>query len=207
MKQKTPGLTLEPFDQDTFQRVWRRVMPDQDLSPIQPTVPAFSPDSPGTPETPTPPVSPCPPQTSPPACLCPDSESYAPCLEQLMEDTCALSRAYQNTARRCGGRTADCSAVSYPAWVRTTGGCARPIFSSPGSATPPPLRPFPCPEPLPGSCAVSFCWSSRGPPNCPTTPQALRAPPVCGSCSGSWSTPPGCGQGASAHCWSRCDAP
>lgn len=52
MKQKTPGLTLEPFDQDTFQRVWRRVMPDQDLSPIQPTVPAFSPDSPGTPETP-----------------------------------------------------------------------------------------------------------------------------------------------------------
>ena len=40
MKQKTPGLTLEPFDQDTFQRVWRRVMPDQDLSPIQPTVPA-----------------------------------------------------------------------------------------------------------------------------------------------------------------------
>ena len=91
MKQKTPGLTLEPFDQDTFQRVWRRVMPDQDLSPIQPTVPAFSP---------------CPPQTSPPACLCPDSESYAPCLEQLMEDTCALSRAYQNTARRCGGRTA-----------------------------------------------------------------------------------------------------
>ena len=36
MKQKTPGLTLEPFDQDTFQRVWRRVMPDQDLSPIQP---------------------------------------------------------------------------------------------------------------------------------------------------------------------------
>ena len=106
MKQKTPRLTLEPFDQDTFQRVWRRVMPDQDLSPIQPTVPAFSPDSPGTPETPTPPVSPCPPQTSPPACLCPDSESYAPCLEQLMEDTCALSRAYQNTARRCGGRTA-----------------------------------------------------------------------------------------------------
>ena len=106
MKQKTPGLTLEPFDQDTFQRVWRRVMPDQDLSPIQPTVPAFSPDSPGTPEPPMPPVSPCPPQTSPPACLCPDSESYAPCLEQLMEDTCALSRAYQNTARRCGGRTA-----------------------------------------------------------------------------------------------------
>lgn len=62
MKQKTPGLTLEPFDQDTFQRVWRRVMPDQDLSPIQPTVPAFSPDSPGTPEIPTPQSRPVPPR-------------------------------------------------------------------------------------------------------------------------------------------------
>ena len=42
MKQKTPGLSLEPFDQDTFQRVWRRVMPDQDLSPVQPAAPTFS---------------------------------------------------------------------------------------------------------------------------------------------------------------------
>ena len=55
MKQKTPGLTLEPFDQDTFQRVWRRVIPDQDLSPIQPTVPAFSPASPRPPGNPPPP--------------------------------------------------------------------------------------------------------------------------------------------------------
>lgn len=69
MKQKTPGLTLEPFDQDTFQRVWRRVMPDQDLSPIQPTVPAFSPDSPGTPGTPTPQSRPVPPRPPrPPVC-------------------------------------------------------------------------------------------------------------------------------------------
>jgi hypothetical protein len=106
MKQKTPGLSLEPFDQETFQRVWRRVMPDQDLSPVQPAAPTFSPESPETPETPTPPASPCPPQTSPPACLCPDSESYAPCLEQLMEETCVLSQTYQTAARRCGGRTA-----------------------------------------------------------------------------------------------------
>ena len=103
MTQKTPGLTLEPFDQDTFRRVWQRVMPDQDLSPVHPAAPTFSPEAPGTPETPAPPVSPCPPQTSPPACLCPDSEGYAPCLEELMEETCALSRTYQSAARRCGG--------------------------------------------------------------------------------------------------------
>lgn len=103
MEQKPTGLSLEPFDAATFQRVWRRVMPDQDLSPVLPAVPALSPDTPGTPE---PPASPCPPQTSPPACLCPDSEGYAPCLEELMEDTKGLSCAYQNAARRCGGRTA-----------------------------------------------------------------------------------------------------
>lgn len=101
MEQKPTGLSLEPFDGETFRRVWRRVMPDQDLSPVLPAVPALSPDSPSTPES-----SPCPPQTSPPACLCPGSESYAPCLEELMEDTKGLSCAYQNAARRCGGRTA-----------------------------------------------------------------------------------------------------
>ena len=98
MEQKPTGLSLEPFDGETFRRVWRRVMPDQDLSPV---LPALSPDSPSTPES-----SPCPPQTSPPACLCPGSEGYAPCLEELMEDTKGLSCAYQNAARRCGGRTA-----------------------------------------------------------------------------------------------------
>ena len=58
MKQKTPGLTLEPFDQDTFQRVWRRVMPDQDLSPIQPTAPAVRPPPPRHPRRPPPPALP-----------------------------------------------------------------------------------------------------------------------------------------------------
>ena len=101
MEQKPTGLSLEPFDGETFRRVWRRVMPDQDLSPVLPAIPALSPDSPSTPES-----SPCPPQTSPPACLCPRSEGYAPCLEELMEDTKGLSCAYQNAARRCGGRTA-----------------------------------------------------------------------------------------------------
>lgn len=103
MEQKPTGLSLEPFDGETFRRVWRRVMPDQDLSPVLPAVPALSPDTPGTPE---PPASPCSPQASPPACLCPGSEGYAPCLEELMEDTKGLSCAYQNAARRCGGRTA-----------------------------------------------------------------------------------------------------
>lgn len=101
MEQKSPGLSLEPFDPETFRRVWQRVMPDQELSPVLPAVPALSPDPPVAPAPPA-----CPPQTSPPACLCPDSEGYAPCLEELMEETKGLSCAYQNAARRCGGRTA-----------------------------------------------------------------------------------------------------
>lgn len=100
MDVKHDGLSLQPFDQETFQRVWRRVMPQQDLSPIQPAVPALSQDRPQAP------ASPCPTPTDPPACLCERSESYIPCLHQLMEDTQGLTCAYQHAARRCGGRTA-----------------------------------------------------------------------------------------------------
>ncbi len=126
MEQKTPGLSLEPFDPEIFQRVWRRVMPDQDLSPVLPAVPALSPD---TPNKPSPPVSPCPPQTSPPACLCPDSESYAPCLEELMEDTKGLSCAYQNAARRCGGRTARLLSSLLPSLGQECQAAVRGLFS------------------------------------------------------------------------------
>ena len=44
--QLDPKLSLQPFDPEVFQRVWNRVMPDQDRSPIamdapsQPAVPA-----------------------------------------------------------------------------------------------------------------------------------------------------------------------
>ena len=47
--QLDPKLSLQPFDPEVFQRVWNRVMPDQDRSPIamdapaQPAVPALSP--------------------------------------------------------------------------------------------------------------------------------------------------------------------
>ena len=55
--QLDPNLSLQPFDPEVFQRVWNRVMPDQDRSPIamdapaQPAVPALSPAPEQPPET------------------------------------------------------------------------------------------------------------------------------------------------------------
>ena len=62
--QLDPKLSLQPFDPEVFQRVWNRVMPDQDRSPIamdapaQPAVPALSPAPEQPPETPPQPPSP-----------------------------------------------------------------------------------------------------------------------------------------------------
>ena len=56
--QLDPKHSLQPFDPEVFQRVWNRVMPDQDHSPIamdapaQPAVPALSPAPEQPPETP-----------------------------------------------------------------------------------------------------------------------------------------------------------
>ena len=55
--QLDPKLSLQPFDPEVFQRVWNRVMPNQDRSPIamdapaQPAVPALSPAPEQPPET------------------------------------------------------------------------------------------------------------------------------------------------------------
>ena len=38
--QLDPKLSLQPFDPEVFQRVWNRVMPDQDRSPIAMDAPA-----------------------------------------------------------------------------------------------------------------------------------------------------------------------
>ena len=40
--QLDPKLSLRPFDPEVFQRVWNRVMPDQDRSPIAMDAPALS---------------------------------------------------------------------------------------------------------------------------------------------------------------------
>ena len=34
MEEQLPGLELPLPDQETFERVWKRVMPDQSLSPV-----------------------------------------------------------------------------------------------------------------------------------------------------------------------------
>ena len=52
-----PKLSLQPFDPDVFQRVWNRVMPDQEHSPIAvdaPTLPAVPTLSPAPEEAPEP---------------------------------------------------------------------------------------------------------------------------------------------------------
>lgn len=124
-----------------------------------------------------------------------------------MEDTCALSRAYQNTARRCGGRTARLLSSLLPSLGQDHRRLCAAYFLITGERYTPASQAVPLSGAAPWQLRSLFLLEQQRPPNCPTTPQALRATPVCGSCSGSWSTPPGCGQGASAHCWSRCDAP
>ena len=44
--QLDPKLSLQPFDPEVFQRVWNRVMPQQELSPIQPALPVRTAPSP-----------------------------------------------------------------------------------------------------------------------------------------------------------------
>ena len=84
-------LTLRPFDPETFQRVWNRVMPDQAGSPIAvnppDAVPALSPPDRG------------------PCCLG-EGSPYVQSLEDWMEETQSLLRAVQDLARRTRGRAA-----------------------------------------------------------------------------------------------------
>ena len=101
-----PQLSLQPFDTDVFQRVWKRVMPDQELSPIalrastaqasvQQAVPALSP----LPEAP--------PEAAPDApltCLGEESRPYAQTIQALMEQTQGLRRTVQRLSRRANAR-------------------------------------------------------------------------------------------------------
>ena len=84
-------LTLRPFDPETFQRVWNRVMPDQAGSPIAvnppDAVPALSPPDRG------------------PCCLG-EGSPYVQSLEDWMEETQSLLRAVRDLARRTRGRAA-----------------------------------------------------------------------------------------------------
>lgn len=87
--QPEPALTLHPFDPQTFQRVWRRVMPDQTHSPIELDVR---------------PPAPRPVQAAQGAsCLGEDSKQYAQALEALLEGNLQLLRGVRRLARRLYG--------------------------------------------------------------------------------------------------------
>lgn len=101
--QLDPKLSLQPFDPEVFQRVWNRVMPDQDRSPIamdapaQPAVPALSP----VPEQP--------PETAPQVpltCLGEGSRPYTQAIRDMMDQTRGFLRSLQALSRRSGSRTA-----------------------------------------------------------------------------------------------------
>lgn len=101
--QLDPKLSLQPFDPEVFQRVWNRVMPDQDRSPIamdapaHPAVPALSP----APEQP--------PETAPQvplACLGEGSRPYTQAIRDMMDQTRGFLRSLQALSRRSGSRAA-----------------------------------------------------------------------------------------------------
>ena len=101
--QLDPKLSLQPFDPEVFQRVWNRVMPDQDRSPIamdapaQPAVPALSP----APEQP--------PETAPQVpltCLGEGSRPYTQAIRDMMDQTRGFLRSLQALSRRSGSRAA-----------------------------------------------------------------------------------------------------
>lgn len=101
--QLDPKLSLQPFDPEVFQRVWNRVMPDQDRSPIaidapsQPAVPALSPAPEQPPETA--------PQV-PPTCLGEGSRPYTQAIRDMMDQTRGFLRSLQSLSRRSDSRAA-----------------------------------------------------------------------------------------------------
>ena len=101
--QLDPKLSLQPFDPEVFQRVWNRVMPDQDRSPIaidapsQPAVPALSPAPEQPPETPP---------EVPLTCLGEGSRPYTQAIRDMMDQTRGFLRSLQALSRRSGSRAA-----------------------------------------------------------------------------------------------------
>lgn len=101
---------LSVQDQELFARVWRRVMPEEELSPIcpgpAPTQPEAAPAAPAPLEA-VPAMAPAAPvpqrQLS---CLGQASMDQVPVLEELMEGAHSLWRSYQALSRRAQGRAA-----------------------------------------------------------------------------------------------------
>ena len=98
-----PKLSLQPFDPDVFQRVWNRVMPDQEHSPIAvdaPTLPAVPTLSPAPEEAPEPAPE------VPLTCLGEGSQRYVQTIRDMMEQTQGFLRILQRLSRRSAGRPA-----------------------------------------------------------------------------------------------------
>lgn len=101
--QLDPKLSLQPFDPEVFQRVWNRVMPNQDRSPIamdapaQPAVPALSPAPEQPPETPP---------SAPLTCLGEGSRPYTQAIRDMTDQTRGFLRSLQALSRRSGSRAA-----------------------------------------------------------------------------------------------------
>ena len=97
IKQLPSPLSLQPFDPEVFQRVWRRVMPDQEHSPI-----ALSSPAPSAPAA----VSPVSEAERRHSCLGEASLPHTQALQNLMEQTHALLRTIQRLSRQAGPQTA-----------------------------------------------------------------------------------------------------
>ena len=95
--QLDPKLSLQPFDPEVFQRVWNRVMPDQDRSPIAMDAPALSPAPEQPPETPP---------EVPLTCLGEGSRPYTQAIRDMTDQTRGFLRSLQALSRRSGSRAA-----------------------------------------------------------------------------------------------------
>ena len=182
-------------DLETFERVWRRVMPNQDMSPIQ----VGAPTGPGTgaerqaERIPAPAQLQNQDQGAAPAAqiqssaqLQPQSQVPAPAeqaagqvrqLEELMEGAWMGHRIYLELARRArgsGARTLNALAAERPA-----GSC------SPAPATTSPARPSRGSAPWPQRCGNSSCRSRSGDGYASGRQRKGTAPPA-GGCMRRW---------------------
>ena len=89
--QLDPKLSLQPFDPEVFQRVWNRVMPDQDRSPIAMDAPEQPPET--APQVPL-------------TCLGEGSRPYTQAIRDMMDQTRGFLRSLQSLSRRSGSRAA-----------------------------------------------------------------------------------------------------
>ena len=141
-----PALTLQPFDPEVFRRVWNRVMPQQEHSPIAlhdsaPAVPALSPAPGGQDGA---------------VCLGEGSLAYAQVIQELMEETQGLLRTVQRLARRSSGRPAQVLSALAAALRREQGRLSAAGFLITGERYLPSQSGVPLPASLPLALRALF---------------------------------------------------